>query len=209
MTCRRERRDRALGFCIGLAASLMGVSGGSISTMVLTLYGKPIHAAVGTSAGLGVPITIAGTLGYMLAGLPQQELMPPLTLGFVSLIGVALMAPVSSFTAIYRRRGSRMRCRAASWRSRSGFSCCWYRSDFVGEPDLSRSIAAQHQPVAAHFRALQPVEEAHAEQARAQLPGLRDQRRARRAPRSRRPRSRSSVTGAARVRPFAVSTGTE
>ena len=31
--------------------SLMGVSGGSMSTMVLTLYGKPIHAAVGTSAG--------------------------------------------------------------------------------------------------------------------------------------------------------------
>ena len=35
---------------------------------MLTLYGKPIHHAVATSAGLGVPITIAGTLGYMLAG---------------------------------------------------------------------------------------------------------------------------------------------
>ena len=35
----------------------------------------------------------------MLAGLPQQSLMPPLSIGFVSLIGFALMAPVSSFTA--------------------------------------------------------------------------------------------------------------
>ena len=72
-----------------------------MSTMVLTLYGKPIHAAVGTAAGLGVPLTIAGTIGYMLAGLPHQALMPPLSLGFVSLIGVALMAPVSSFVAIF------------------------------------------------------------------------------------------------------------
>ncbi len=54
--------------------------------------------------GLGVPITIAGTIGYMLAGLPQQSLMPPLSIGFVSLIGFALMAPVSSFTATYGAR---------------------------------------------------------------------------------------------------------
>jgi uncharacterized membrane protein YfcA len=92
------------GFCIGLAGSLMGVSGGSLSNIVLTLYGKSIHNAVATSAGLGVPITIVGTLGYMLAGLPHQALLPPLSLGFVSLIGVLLMAPVSSFAAPYGAR---------------------------------------------------------------------------------------------------------
>ena len=48
-----------------------------------------------------MPITIAGTIGYMLAGWPHMALMPPLSIGFVSLIGVALMAPVSSFTASY------------------------------------------------------------------------------------------------------------
>ena len=89
------------GFGIGLAGSLMGVSGGALSTIVLTMYGKPIHNAVATSAGLGVPITIAGTLGYILAGLPHQALLPPLSLGFVSLIGLVVMAPVSSFVAPY------------------------------------------------------------------------------------------------------------
>jgi uncharacterized membrane protein YfcA len=89
------------GFFIGLASSLMGVSGGSISTLVLTLYGKPIHKAVATSAGVGVPITIAGTLGYMLAGWPHMAQLPPLSIGFVSVIGFVLMAPVSSFTASY------------------------------------------------------------------------------------------------------------
>jgi uncharacterized membrane protein YfcA len=96
----------AYGLGIGLAGSLMGVSGGSMSTMVLTLYGKPIHAAVGTAAGLGVPLTIAGTLGYILAGLSHQALTPPLSLGFVSLIGVALMAPVSSWVAIFGVRAA-------------------------------------------------------------------------------------------------------
>ena len=92
------------GFGIGLAGSLMGVSGGSLSNIVLTLYGKPIHNAVATSSGLGVPITIIGTLGYVLAGLHDRALLPPFSLGFVSLIGVAVMAPVSSFAAPYGAR---------------------------------------------------------------------------------------------------------
>ncbi len=87
------------GFLVGLASSLMGISGGSLATMVLTLHGKPIHNAVATSAGVGVPITIAGTLGYMLAGLPHQPELPPLSIGFVSVIGVALIAPISSYVA--------------------------------------------------------------------------------------------------------------
>ena len=92
------------GFLIGLASSLMGVSGGSLSTIVLTFYGKPIHNAVATSAGIGVPITIAGTIGYMLAGWSHQASLPPLSIGFVSLIGVAVMAPISSYVAPYGAR---------------------------------------------------------------------------------------------------------
>jgi uncharacterized membrane protein YfcA len=92
---------RLYGLAVGLMASLTGVSGGSLCTMVLTLYGKPIHQAVATSAGIVVPITVAGTLGYVLAGLPHQALLPPLSIGFVSLIGFALMAPVSSLAAPY------------------------------------------------------------------------------------------------------------
>jgi uncharacterized protein len=110
----------AYGVFVGLAASLMGISGGSVSNMILTLYGKPIHKAVATSAGLGVPITVAGTIGYILAGLPQQSLLPPLSLGFVSLIGFALMAPVSSFTAPY---GARLAHALSKRRLEIAFGC--------------------------------------------------------------------------------------
>lgn len=89
------------GFLVGITSALMGVSGGSVSNMIQTLYGKPLHNAVATSAGLGVPITIAGTIGLALAGWPQMALLPPFSIGYVSLLGLAIMAPVSSFTASY------------------------------------------------------------------------------------------------------------
>ncbi|EJW11555.1 hypothetical protein A33M_3033 [Rhodovulum sp. PH10] len=90
---------RIYGWTIGLLSSLMGVGGGALSTIVLTLYGQPIHTAVATSAGLGVPIALTGTVGYVIAGLFHQSELPPLSIGFVSLVGFALMAPISAFTA--------------------------------------------------------------------------------------------------------------
>ncbi len=89
------------GFITGLFSSLVGVSGGAVSNAVLTLYGQPMQRAVATSAGVGVPITIAGTIGYILAGWPHMAQLPPLSIGFVSVIGFVLMAPVSSFTSGY------------------------------------------------------------------------------------------------------------
>jgi uncharacterized protein len=87
------------GYLVGLSSSLMGVSGGSMSNIIMTLYGKTIHAAVATSAGLGVPIAVAGTIGFMLAGLTHQSLMPPLCIGYVSILGFVVMAPISSYMA--------------------------------------------------------------------------------------------------------------
>jgi uncharacterized membrane protein YfcA len=101
----KELPGRALmsfyGFIMGLLSSLVGVSGGAVSNAVLTLYGQPMQRAVATSAGIGVPITIVGTAGYVIAGWPHISQLPPLSLGFVSLIGFALMAPVSSLTTGY------------------------------------------------------------------------------------------------------------
>ena len=90
---------RVYGFIIGLGSSLMGISGGSLATMALTVHSQPILNAVATSAGIGVPISIVGTLGYIAAGLPHRALLPPLSVGFVSVIGVAAIAPVSSYVA--------------------------------------------------------------------------------------------------------------
>jgi uncharacterized membrane protein YfcA len=85
---------RASGAGIGLVSSIMGIGGGAVSTIFLTLHGMPIHRAVSTSAGVGALIAIPGTIGYVLAGLGRPDL-PPGTLGFVSLVAFALTIPTS------------------------------------------------------------------------------------------------------------------
>lgn len=90
---------RVYGFMIGTASSIIGIGGGAISNLLLSLYGRPIHRSVATSAGLGVIISIPGVVAYMIAGWPKMALLPPLSLGFVSLIGAALIIPTSIVAA--------------------------------------------------------------------------------------------------------------
>lgn len=89
---------QSYGFGTGLLSALMGIGGGQISNMLMTFHNRSIHQAVSTSAGLGVLISIPGAIGYMLAGYGKMGL-PPLSIGFVSLVGFVLFAPVSIFTA--------------------------------------------------------------------------------------------------------------
>lgn len=94
----------AFGFVIGLASSLMGIGGGVIANMFLTLFGVSMHSAVATSAGLGVLISIPGALGYVLAGWSKMAMLPPLSLGFISILGFLLVAPTSTYLAPYGAR---------------------------------------------------------------------------------------------------------
>jgi uncharacterized membrane protein YfcA len=89
---------RVYGFVIGVLSALMGIGGGQISNMLMTFHSRPIHQAVSTSAGLGLLIALPGAIGYMIAGWDKSGL-PPLSIGYVSLLGLVLFAPVSIFTA--------------------------------------------------------------------------------------------------------------
>lgn len=90
---------RALvGGLIGFLSTLMGVGGGVMNNTFMTLYGRPIHQAVATSSGVGVLIAIPGALGYMAAGL-GNPLLPPLSIGYVNLVGVALIIPLTILVA--------------------------------------------------------------------------------------------------------------
>jgi uncharacterized membrane protein YfcA len=95
----------SMGALIGMLSSLVGAGGAFVSVPFMTWCNVKIHDAVGTSAALGFPIALAGTLGYMWAGrdLPQ---MPPGSVGYLYLPGLAVislasisMAPVGARTA--------------------------------------------------------------------------------------------------------------
>ena len=90
---------RIIGGVIGALSSLMGIGGGQISNIFMLLYGRNIHQAVSTSAGLGVLIAIPGALGYIYAGWPKMALLPPGSLGYVSMIAFACIVPASIYTA--------------------------------------------------------------------------------------------------------------
>lgn len=90
---------RVYGLVIGVLSALMGIGGGQLSSLFMTFYGRPIHQAVATSSGLGVLISIPGALGYIYAGWPKMDVLPPLSLGYVSFIGFLLFIPTSIWTA--------------------------------------------------------------------------------------------------------------
>src|SRR5262249_61090201 len=66
--------------------------------------GLPVHQGVATWGRSGGPPSIAGRLGCVSAARPRQGMRPPLSLGFVSLIGIAVMAPVSTLVSPYGAR---------------------------------------------------------------------------------------------------------
>ncbi|MGH6926309.1 MAG: sulfite exporter TauE/SafE family protein [Propylenella sp.] len=88
----------AAGFLIGLLSALMGVGGGIMANTFMTVYGRPIHQAIATASGVGVLIAIPGTLGYVAAGWGADGL-PPLSLGYVNLLAIAIVMPLSFFMA--------------------------------------------------------------------------------------------------------------
>lgn len=83
---------------IAYLSTLMSIGGATFVVPALTLYGYAILPAVATASGVGPMIAIPGTLGYMWAGWGVEGL-PPYSLGYVSLIGAAIIIPVSVFAA--------------------------------------------------------------------------------------------------------------
>jgi uncharacterized membrane protein YfcA len=95
----------AAGGVIGTVAGLVGAGGGFISVPFLSWCNVRIHEAVATSAALGFPIALAGTVANVVYGWHAPGL-PPYALGFVylpALLGVAsasvLCAPLGARAA--------------------------------------------------------------------------------------------------------------
>ena len=88
----------AAGNIIGAVSSLVGIGGGSLSVPFMLWNNVPVHQSIGTSAAIGFPIAIAGTLGYVINGFSAQDHSPHL-LGFVYLPALAGIVAASMLTA--------------------------------------------------------------------------------------------------------------
>jgi uncharacterized membrane protein YfcA len=88
----------AAGGAIGTLAALVGAGGAFVSVPFMTWCNVPIHSAVATSAALGFPIALAGTIGYVIAGWSLPA-MPPGAVGFIYLPALFTIAAASVLTA--------------------------------------------------------------------------------------------------------------
>ncbi len=86
------------GIGIGIVSSLMSIGGGAFVTMMMTFYGRTIQHAVATASAFGPIVALPGMVGFIWAGWGQAGL-PPLSLGYVSVLGAAVMIPTSVLTA--------------------------------------------------------------------------------------------------------------
>jgi uncharacterized protein len=87
-----------IGGFIGTVSAMMGIGGGTVGVPILSAFGAPMRAAVATASAFGIIIAIPATIGFVWAGW-GNAMLPPFSLGYVNLIGVALIVPTSMLAA--------------------------------------------------------------------------------------------------------------
>jgi len=83
---------------LGTFSALLGIGGGTIAIMVMTLCGRSIHRAIATASGVGTLIAIPSAIGFALIGLKETGL-PWGSLGFVNVPATLAIASMSILTA--------------------------------------------------------------------------------------------------------------
>ncbi|MEZ0575569.1 sulfite exporter TauE/SafE family protein [Halodesulfovibrio aestuarii] len=86
------------GGVIGMVSSIVGIGGGTMSVPFLSFCNVPMHAAIGTASAIGLPIALAGTLGYVVSGF-SDPVTPAYSLGYVYIPALLGIICASWFTA--------------------------------------------------------------------------------------------------------------
>ncbi|WP_019557864.1 sulfite exporter TauE/SafE family protein [Thiomicrorhabdus arctica] len=90
--------NTSAGVIIGWFSSLVGIGGGTLTTPYLQWNNISMHQAIATSAAVSLPVALAGTIGFLIAGLDASNL-PRYATGYIywpAFFGIVL---ASYFTA--------------------------------------------------------------------------------------------------------------
>lgn len=85
----------ALAAGVGFFSAMMGIGGGTFGVPLMSLYGMPIHRAVGTASGFGVLIAVPAVVGFLLLPVPHA---PPYSIGAVNLPAFLVVIGMSLLT---------------------------------------------------------------------------------------------------------------
>ncbi len=87
-----------IGSVIGIISSLMGIGGGTLSVPTMVMCAVPPRVAVGTSSAIGLVIAIFGACSFAANGFGAEGL-PVGSIGYVNLVGFALIVPLTMLAA--------------------------------------------------------------------------------------------------------------
>ena len=93
------------GVGIGSVSALAAMGGGFLTVAYLGYKNVDMKKAIGTSAAIGFPIAITGTIGYMISGW-SKTLSDPYTFGYIYVPAFLAISIASSITAPYGARCS-------------------------------------------------------------------------------------------------------
>ena len=88
-----------VGSIIGGISSLVAIGGGILTVPFLSNCNVRLQHAIGTAAAVGLPIAISGTIGYIVYGIVQTQVLPEYSLGYVYLPALGGIVLVSTLTA--------------------------------------------------------------------------------------------------------------
>ena len=91
-------RNLVAGGIIGAVSAVLGIGGGTLTVPYLSWHNIPMRQAVGTAAACGLPIALAGTVGFIVAGW-QTSYLPDYTSGYVYWPAVAAISVTSMLAA--------------------------------------------------------------------------------------------------------------
>ena len=100
-----KQRDMPVGFAraglvsfLGGFSALLGIAGGTITVITMSICKRPIYQAVAPASGVGLIIGLVGALGFLVLGFNKTDL-PFGSLGFINIPAVLIISLVSILTA--------------------------------------------------------------------------------------------------------------
>ncbi len=85
-------------FLSGWLSATIGLGGGN-NVQMLAVFGVPIKNAVATASVMGLLIAVPATVVYIIEGWQYRDTLPPYSLGYVNILMVAVIVPISMVTA--------------------------------------------------------------------------------------------------------------
>jgi uncharacterized membrane protein YfcA len=84
----------AMASAVGMVSAMMGIGSGTLGVPLMTAFSVPVHRAVGTAAALGLVVGVPAAIAMVVVGIGVEG-RPPFSVGYVNLVAVGLILPLS------------------------------------------------------------------------------------------------------------------